>query len=624
MLYFALALVLILATVKIWRIAVPARALWDDLSTARNLTADLSALDPAEIQPLVHRAAENLSALEKEIAPFYGILRGLKGLPKIGGDVAAVPALLPMGVSLANMGDTLTTAFEPVFPLILKRDGGTDAILSALAESISANESAFLSAQKSLAIAESYRTEIDAQTLSPKMAKLVNRLDGGLPLLKIALDFAPAVPSLLGADAPRTYLVIAQNNDELRATGGFISGVGTVTLDGGKIGALKFEDSYAVDDFSREYPSPPEPLQRYLSAYYWVFRDANWSPDFPTAVQNMLKLYHISRKTQIDGVISVDQSVLPAVIATLGTVNIPNFDEAVTGENVVDLMHASLSLDEENLSGWNKEWWQNRKNFMGDFAMALREKVENDPKNVDWETLISTMVTALDARHIQLWMADASIQAVIRQYKWGGAIQETQNDYLFLVDSNVGFNKVNAKAETTFEYDVFLAATAPVTATLTVRQTNRNLPGEACLHAPRYSDNYAGIINRCYWDYFRFYVPEGATLLNATPHALSSEYLFRGVAEPARVDNLGDGVGKSGWGTLIFVPRGETVETIFEYQLPESVLTKVDEGWIYRLDLQKQAGTEKLSGRVTVHFADEEKTFDVVSMTDEQIEWHFE
>ena len=87
-----------------------------------------------------------------------------------------------------------------------------------------------MTAQANLADAESYRAEIDAETLSAQLAKQVNRFDKGLPLLKMALDFAPAVPSLLGVDEPRTYLIIAQNNDELRATGGFISGVGTVTF----------------------------------------------------------------------------------------------------------------------------------------------------------------------------------------------------------------------------------------------------------------------------------------------------------------------------------------------------------------------------------------------------------
>ena len=69
----------------------------------------------------------------------------------------------------------------------------------------------------------------------PRLQRLLDKLDKLLPLAKDALALAQAAPALLGADGPRTYLLLAQNNDELRATGGFISGAGHVTIDRGRI-----------------------------------------------------------------------------------------------------------------------------------------------------------------------------------------------------------------------------------------------------------------------------------------------------------------------------------------------------------------------------------------------------
>ena len=77
----------------------------------------------------------------------------------------------------------------------------------------------------------------------------------------------------LGADGPRTYLLLAQNNDELRATGGFISGAGHVTIDRGKITSLILKDSYAVDTWDQPHPEPPGPLRKYMATDLWVLRD---------------------------------------------------------------------------------------------------------------------------------------------------------------------------------------------------------------------------------------------------------------------------------------------------------------------------------------------------------------
>ena len=59
----------------------------------------------------------------------------------------------------------------------------------------------------------------------------MQKLDALLPLAQVGVDAALAAPEALGQNGPRTYLILAQNEDELRPTGGFISGAGRMTLD---------------------------------------------------------------------------------------------------------------------------------------------------------------------------------------------------------------------------------------------------------------------------------------------------------------------------------------------------------------------------------------------------------
>ncbi|HFB52706.1 MAG TPA: DUF4012 domain-containing protein, partial [Anaerolineae bacterium] len=474
-----LAFIIIVLLIPVVRVGWTARALWLDFSRAKAIAAAPSAASPAEIESLVHQTRLDLTALDARLSPFYGMMR------RAGGDIAAVPALLPLGVSLAEAGDTVLPVLSPVLPQILNRTGGAEELLASVANAIAQNPQAFSLAAEKVDAALAYRAEIDPSTLSPRLARQVNRLDTGLPLLKLGLELAPAAPDLLGIDSPKTYMLLAENNDEMRATGGFVSAVGLLALNGGKIGELTIEDSYTVDDFSREYPPAPEPMKRVMSAYLWVFRDGNWSPDFPTAVQDLLRLYHISRDTQIDGVIAVDQTALQMVVAALEPVQIPGFDEPATGENVIEQIRRSWSPDDPNFKGWDAEWYANRKNFMGDLVSALRNRLENDPGSVDWERLVQALVAVMDERHAQIWLSNPQAQSVFHRQGWDGAVLSPPGDFLLSVETNMGFNKMSAAVETGLAYRVDLSNLDKITAAITLTQTNLADGDAPCNHSPR-------------------------------------------------------------------------------------------------------------------------------------------
>ncbi len=599
----ALIVIVVLLAFKLWRIGRPAWSLYGAYTQAQEIIADPAALDVSQAQPMIHQSYLDLAALQSELRPFYGLMRRLYWLPKIGGDVAAAPKLLAMGVSLAELGDTLASAFEPVFPLLANRQnlsGGSEAILSAAVLAMANSSADFERARQSFDAAMAQRAKINADALSPQAAKLVNRLDQGSPLLQLALDFAPAAADLLGAEQSRTYLVVAQNDDELRATGGFLSSVGTLTLESGKVITLTFEDSYAIDDYSRAYPEPPPPLKRYMGAPIWVFRDANWSPDYPTSARAMLDLYHITRDAEIDGVIVVDQAALQKVVGALEPLTVPGWDEAVTGNNVIRLIRESWSPDDPNFSGWDAEWWQNRKNFVSNLVAGLRNRVEKSPESVDWRKLIAALLQILDERHVQIWFANKTAQQVIEAQGWDGAIRPADGDYLMVVDTNLGFNKVNAVAETQLQYAVDLSMPQTSTAVLTVTHRNNSRGTSPCDPKPHYGKDYNEIINRCYWNYLRVYTPLGSELLRATPHAIPGEFVLGGRDEPARVVEWPPEAGKSLWGTFLLVPNGQMVKTSFQYTLPVTVAKKTEAGRRYHLLLQKQAGTGENSARITL------------------------
>lgn len=122
---------------------------------------------------------------------------------------------------------------------------------------------------------------------------------------------------------------------------------------------------------------------------------------------------------------------------------------------------------------------------------------------------------------------------------------------------------------------------------------------QACRHAPYDTGDYQDLIDRCYWNYLRVYVPEGATLMDFRTHAIPGEWMNLGEPVPARVDVLDNAGavdqkpdGLSAFGAMVVVPRGEQRVTEFEFRLPSETITQVNPGvWLYHVDVQKQPGT---------------------------------
>jgi hypothetical protein len=290
-LFFGLLLVLLLVIgLKLWRIANPTLALYDRYRLLQVIAADPTSIDPKKFPDMLHQTRSDLETIQHEVAPFYGLLSRLTWLPRVGGDVAAVPALLDMGVALTKAGDMIVAAVEPTLTAVFDQQVSKEALIPLAVETVTQAQPDFKQARMLVTKARAARDQIEVGSLSPQLARQVERLDQLWPMMDLAFELVPLAPALLGIDQPQNYLIIAQNNDELRATGGFISSAGLLTIDQGQIVNLSFEDSYAIDDFTKYYPDPPAQLLDYMLAEIWIFRDANWSPDYPTSAQTMLDL----------------------------------------------------------------------------------------------------------------------------------------------------------------------------------------------------------------------------------------------------------------------------------------------------------------------------------------------
>jgi hypothetical protein len=549
---------------------------------------------------------QDLEAIQSRIGPLLPAGRLLRWLPRYGGDLAAASDLLDMAVGVASAGDRTFQALLPAFDLFSDSRTGpspTRFIGERILPVLVAAQPELQAAQSELAAAKEARARSDLQTFSPHVSSLLERLDRYRPWFETAVDGALLAPGLLGADGPRTYLIIAQNNHELRATGGFISGVGEARTEEGRLSLLSFDDSYAVDSLQVPHELTPQDFQRVLGGQLWFFRDANWDADFPTSAQRALEIYAGDRGVKGHGVLTLDLSALQLLVDAVGPLHVEGISDPVTQDNVQQVVQAKWA---QPTTGSDQEWYMHRKDFMGQIASAAMDRLIAG-QDVEPLKLARALKRALDEKHILIYLADPQAASLLRQQNWDGALTTplSPSDSLLVVDSNVGFNKVDAVIARSISYEVDLAAETGPRARLTLTyQHLENRPLGACIQESRHSDTYAEMMERCYWDYVRVYVPAGSQLqqgpdLPLPPGSLlarSTNDVPPGPISPTLTEDSW-----SVWAVFFDLTTLEQQTLTFEYQLPAAVAEYDLDGCArYRLQVQKQPGTEAVPLRVEV------------------------
>jgi hypothetical protein len=551
----------------------------------------------------------DLEAIQSQVGPLLPALRYLRWAPKHGGDLAAAADLLDVAVGVASAGDRTFQALSPALELVEGQGGDSDprSILGEeLLGTLVAARPDLQQAQQELEAVGQARARVDDERLSPQVAGLLERLDRYLPWFETAVDGGVLAPDLLGADGPRTYLILAQNNQELRATGGFISGVGELKVRDGQLDSLSFGDSYAVDNFEVAHDIPPLAFQQTLLGQMWLFRDTNWDANFPTSARRALDVYARDRGVQADGVIALDLTALELLLAALGPIQVEDFSEPVSGGNVLQMLQeqwASPSGGSSFGEDWDQEWWLHRKDFMGTIAGAALDKLLSG-QDVNPVGLAQSLKQALDEKHILVYVDDYDAAALLRGRNWDGALPELPfaSDMLLVVDSNVGFNKMDPMVTRSINYHVDLVGDVPqVRLSLTYENQSSQHVGE-CVQEAVYGEGYADMMERCYWDYVRVYVPPGSQLLAGPGLSLPRGSLLARNTEMEIQQAISATLVEGDWpvwSSFFDLAPGEEQVLTFEYQLPAEVVTRGADGTMhYRLLVKKQPGSEAVPVRV--------------------------
>ncbi len=254
-------------------------------------------------------------------------------------------------------------------------------------------------------------------------------------------ELARDMDEILGIHAPKTYLVLLQNNMELRATGGFIGSFALVTFEHGKLIDTNVFDVYSADGQLKGFVAPPEPIEKYLGEATWYMRDSNWDPDFVSSAQKAEWFLDKSLNRQVDGVVGINLEVLRTYLNTTGSIEITDFFDTVTADNFYQKIQ--FEVEEDFFPGSRKK---------AHYLTALTNEILASLTNLDqrdYLALVKNIASHFQARDIQLFLHAPQLKHMAGALGWSGELKPVclQSRCLSLwgglVEDNMGVNKAN-------------------------------------------------------------------------------------------------------------------------------------------------------------------------------------
>ncbi|MFB6226635.1 MAG: DUF4012 domain-containing protein [Candidatus Paceibacteria bacterium] len=377
--------------------------------------------------------------------------------------------------------------------------------------------------------------------------------------------FLSLVPTFLGFDEPKTFLVMFLNNTELRPGGGFIGSYATLRVSEGRIKVLQLRGVEKLDSQTPKSwkPEPPELIKDKLKVDRWYFRDSNWSPDFKKNAQRGLKFYSKEGGTaaeEIDFVAAITTQVLKEVVRIVGPIEVEGLK--FNADNVVEKLQYEVSygFKDRGLS------FRDRKQIMKPFFQKLTKKIQANLFK-EYKNYLKLARRMLEEKHVVVFAQDNKLQKKLAQKGFTGQLKQTSGDFLMWVDANLAALKTDHAIDRSLNYkidrkgDQFVA-----TASMTYKHT-----GEYDWRTSKYIT------------FARVYTPKGSKLLSAQE---DGEDIDRGKIRRGRE------IQKQWFGHLTTLEPGQAKTLSFDYTLPKRVANKIKNG-SYKLIAQKQIGTIK-------------------------------
>lgn len=546
-------------------------------------------LDLAQAAKNFENSKKYFEKAQNEFLGLSAISRAVvQKLPRTGDNIKAGFVLLEAGKNIAEAGEKLSLAthsllFEPSYT--------QEGVLESFVSKLAILEENLNFAIPKIAQAKVRIEGIDTDTISLSNVDTLNAVKNTLPTLESDLvDMSAVISSLLnilGYNEWQRYLLIFENSNEMRATGGFMGSFALVDVNGGKIENLEIPPggSYDLQGSLTATVNSPEPL--HLINPIWQFQDSNWWPDFPTSAKKISWFYEKSQGPSVDGVVAITSDLVEKIINVVGPIEMEKYNRVITAQNFVEETQKIVELEYDKVENKPKQ-------FIADLAPQIFDGISK-LDNEGTQKLFSVLYEGLKERHLILYSYNEDIQKMIMDLDWGGIQKEViSGDYISVIHSNIAGGKTDGVIKDSIDHVADILDDGSIINTLSITRA----------HSGSKEDIFSGVQNN---SYTRIYVPKGSVLISAQGFTRPSPELFEDsypgyekdndlariesehFTEPDSETEIYNENGKTVFANWIMVKPGETKTVVLKYRLEQSVQ---DMNSVYTLTAQKQAGSE--------------------------------
>ncbi|MBC7760513.1 MAG: DUF4012 domain-containing protein [Candidatus Saccharibacteria bacterium] len=246
-----------------------------------------------------------------------------------------------------------------------------------------------------------------------KLDRLLTKAQGITTPVRNALDL---LPPMMGADGPRTYIMIFQNLAESTSLGGAASAWTILNVDKG---AISLGQQPATGSFPRNLPIPL-PLDPSLATLYGenglqYSNNVTLRPDFPTAAKLAQAFWLRESGVKVDGVLSFDPVALSYLLTATGPVALKSGDSLTSANAVSTLLSAVYA--KYKIPKMQDAFFANA---AGEVFSALTSSAPDTNK------LIAALTRSVTENRLMVWSDHSKEQEVLSKLQLGG-ILDTDN-----------------------------------------------------------------------------------------------------------------------------------------------------------------------------------------------------
>jgi hypothetical protein len=261
--------------------------------------------------------------------------------------------------------------------------------------------------------------DLVAEVAQP-LAETINKLETLSKGLNTASQVSRILPSMMGSKETRDYLVLVQNNAEIRASGGLPGALAVIRVDNGKIELVGQASGSEMGRFEPHLDVDEAQANIYSTRLGTFISDVNLTPDFPTTAKLAKEMWENRYGGAIDGVVGIDPVVLAHILEASGPIDLAasgngqtpsSLPSVLTSKNVVKTLLSEVYV---NLT---------TNELQDTYFMGASQKIFESlaSGHASGPALLKALTVSYEENRVHLWSDHQQDQSILSTTELGGS-----------------------------------------------------------------------------------------------------------------------------------------------------------------------------------------------------------